>query len=515
MEQSSGTTESVWLKSADFQASDALTQSHCDVCVIGGGVAGLSCAYQLCQEGLSVILLDDGPLAGGESCRTTAHLSSAVDDLFSEIERLHGKKGSRVTYESHAAAIDHIEEIIDKEGIDCDFQRLDGFLIPADNMDEDAMREEHEAAVRAGFHDAEYPARSPLQTITPRPCIRFPRQAQFDLVKYLVGVAKAVQRDGGKLVTNEAVAEVSEKDDTVTIRLANGAALTAHHAVVATNAPIVSLTIQVRQAPYRSYVISADIPPTAVPPALYWDTLDPYHYVRLQKGELADDGEVDQIIIGGEDHKTGMEHDAEVRFEKLLEWARPRFPGIGTVRHKWSGQIMEPVDCVAFIGKVPGQSHIYMTTGDSGMGVTHSVIASLLITDLIQGRDNAWAELYSPNRVTLKSLPAMLKENFTSVSRLGAQLTPGEVKSRDDIAPGSAAVIRHGPRKVGVYRDDSGAFHEVSATCTHLGCVVEWNPLEKSWDCPCHGSRFDVEGKILNGPATTPLPPAEEQASPN
>ncbi len=506
MEQNSGTTKSVWLESAEFPTSDDLTQSPFDVCIVGGGVAGLSCAYQLCQEGLSVILLDDGPLAGGESCRTTAHLSSVVDDTFTEIERLHGKDGSRTTYESHNAAIDRIEEIVNAEGIDCDFQRLDGYLIPADNMDEDAMREEHEAAVRAGFHDAEYPARAPLQTITPRPCIRFPRQAQFDPIKYLSGVARAVQRDGGKLVTNQAVSEVSEKDDTVTISLANGTALTAHHAIVATNSPIISLTIQVRQAPYRSYALAADSPQSAVPVALYWDTLDPYHYVRLLKGTAADDDEMDQIIIGGEDHKTGLENDPEARFERLLEWARPRFPGIGTVRDKWSGQVMEPVDRVAFIGKVPGQSHIFMTTGDSGMGITHSTIAALLITDLIQGRNNPWAELYSPNRVTLRSLPTIVKENFTAVSQLGAQLTPGEVKSREDIAPGSGAIIRHGLKKVGVYRDDAGAFHEVSATCTHLGCVVEWNSLEKSWDCPCHGSRFDVDGAVLNGPATKPLP---------
>ncbi len=505
MEQNSGSTESVWLNSANFPPSDALTETECDVCIVGGGVAGLSCAYQLCQEGVSVILVDDGPLAGGETCRTTAHLSSVADDLFSEIERLHGKEGARITYESHAAAIDRIEEIVTIENIDCDFQRLDGYLFPADNMDDEAMREEYEAAVRAGFHDAQYPANTPLPSISSRPSIRFPRQAQFDMIKYLVGVAKAVQRDGGKLVTNQAVESVSEEDETAIIKLANGATVTARHAIVATNAPIVSLTIQVRQAPYRTYALSADIAPSAVPAALYWDTLDPYHYVRLQKGDTLKDGETDQIIIGGEDHKTGLADDAEARFEKLLEWARPRFPGIGAVRHKWSGQVMEPVDYVAFIGKVPGRSNIFLTTGDSGMGITHSTIAALLISDLIHGRDNPWAELYSPNRVTLKSLPTMLKENFTAVPRLGAQLTPGEIKCRDDLEPGSAAVIRHGRKKVGVYRDDAGAFHQVSATCTHLGCVVAWNPLEKSWDCPCHGSRFDVDGTVLNGPATTPL----------
>jgi len=505
MIQDSGATNSTWLDSGEFPPSDVSLPQECDVCIIGGGMAGLSCAWEFLQAGREVIVLDRGTLAGGVTCRTTAHLSNVIDDRYTEMERLHGSRGSKLAYESHNAAVDHIEEIVSALNIDCDFQRLDGWLIPAENFSDDDMIAEYEATLRAGLEDAEYPARPPLPSISLRSCIRYPRQAQFDPIKYLTHLARALQEKGAKLFTHKTVIDVQEEGKAVQVTLEDNSKITARTVIVATNSPIISQTVHVRQAPYRSYAIAADMPPSSLPPALIWDTLDSYHYVRLKRGNAAQ-GEVDQIIIGGEDHKTGLDHDEGTHFDNLLEWARPRFPGIGTVRARWSGQVMEPSDGVAFIGRIPGYSHVYMTTGDSGMGMTHSVIASMLLRDLATGKDNAWAELYNPARVSLRALPSMMKENLTAISRLGAHLTPGELHSRDDIPPGQGAIIRHGAKKLATYRDESGAFHELSATCTHLGCVVEWNPTEKSWDCPCHGSRFDITGTVLTGPAIRPLP---------
>lgn len=509
MNQNSGASNPVWLNSADFPREDALTETKSDVCVIGAGIAGLSCAYHLLKANMSVVVVDDGPMAGGETCRTTAHLASAIDDRFQEIERIHGKEGARLAYESHAAAIDRIEQIVHEEQLDCNFQRLDGFLIPADNADKDFMRNEYEAAVRAGVAGVTYPAQPPVDSLATRPCIKFPNQGQFDPIKYLAGVAAAVQRMDGQLVTQVHVEEVEEKQESVTVRTADGREIISQHAIVATNSPIVSQTVHTRQAPYRTYAIAVDVEPGTIPTALFWDTLDPYHYVRLQKGAKAGPGEGDCLIVGGEDHKSGVEQDPAERFARLDEWTRQHFAGVGEVRYQWSGQVMEPVDGVAFIGLVPMKHRTYMVTGDSGMGMTHGTMSGIIIRDLILKKENPWAELYKPSRVSLRSLPHMVLEHMVDAKQLGAHLTPGQVKSVDDVAAGTAAIVREGMKKLAVYRDEAGILHQVSAKCTHLGCVVGWNPLEKSWDCPCHGSRFSVDGEVLNGPAVKPLTPAQ------
>lgn len=511
MQQESGATQSTWLDSGDFPPSDTVLPERADVCIIGGGIAGISTALNLLQAGRSVVILEKSTLAGGETCRTTAHLSNVIDDRFTEIERLHGKKGSRLAYESHTAAIRRIEELVQELNIDCEFQRLDGYLIPGENFSDDDMQAEFEASVRAGHAGAEYPARCPVSALTSRHCIRYPGQAQFDPIKYLTAIAAEFQKKGGKIYTHTSVETITENGETVIVKTAEGKEIQARDVVMATNSPIAgSVQVQTKQAPYRTYAISVDVPPNTVSRALYWDTLDAYHYIRLKHGN-ATGGTPDQLIIGGEDHKAGLDKDEDggnAHFDRLHSWARTHFPGIGPIRDRWSGQVMEPHDGVAFIGLAPGKHHIYMITGDSGMGMTHATLGAMLITDIISGKENEWAELYKPSRISLRSVGTFLAENMTAVKQLGARLAPGEVHSREDLQPGQAAVVRHGMKKVATYRDENGQFREFSADCTHMGCQVEWNPTEKSWDCPCHGSRFNAEdGSVLNGPAVTPLPP--------
>jgi nitrite reductase/ring-hydroxylating ferredoxin subunit len=217
-------------------------------------------------------------------------------------------------------------------------------------------------------------------------------------------------------------------------------------------------------------------------------------------------GNDDLLVVGGEDHKTGQA-ESDAPFDRLERWTRTRFPEIQSIDYRWSGQIMEPVDGVAFIGRNPGQArNVYICSGDSGQGMTHGTIASILIPDLIAGRTNAWESLYDPSRVTLRATPEFARENLNAAAQYMDWFTTGEVKTLDDIRPGCGAVMRNGTRIIAAYRDHDGAVHQRSAVCPHLGGIVKWNDVEKTWDCPCHGSRFDRFGtEVLNGPANTGL----------
>jgi Rieske Fe-S protein len=273
---------------------------------------------------------------------------------------------------------------------------------------------------------------------------------------------------------------------------------------VATNTPVNDVvTMHTKQAAYRSYVVAMRVPRGSVIRALYWDTEDPYHYVRLQSGD-----ETDLLIVGGEDHKTGQANDSGERFERLAAWTRARFPMAGEQVYAWSGQVMEPVDSLGFIGRNPGDDlNIYIATGDSGHGMTHGTIAGMLLTDLILKRANSWAELYDPSRFTLRAAGEFAHENANVAAQYTDLVTGGDLPSGDQVLPGTGAVVRRGLKKVATYRDNAGGLHEFSALCPHLGCVVAWNSTEKSWDCPCHGSRFDALGQVLNGPAVSGLSP--------
>jgi Rieske Fe-S protein len=234
---------------------------------------------------------------------------------------------------------------------------------------------------------------------------------------------------------------------------------------------------------------------------------EPYHYVRLQPGVSGSAGfQGDILIVGGEDHKTGQASDAEARYARLEAWTRQRFPMMGEVQFRWSGQVMEPVDALAFIGRNPlDHRNVFVATGDSGNGMTHGTIAGMLLSDLIQGWQNPWAELYSPSRVRLKAARDFTIENANAAAQYRDWLTAGDVE-KDELVPcGAGAVVRHGLTKAAVYRDEGGAFHACSAVCRHLGGIVAWNDAEKTWDCPAHGSRFDPFGGVLNGPANRNL----------
>jgi len=516
MDEHSGKSTSVWTATADKPSFPTLAEHlYADVCVVGAGIAGLTTAYLLAKAGQAVVVVDDGPIASGESERTTAHLSNALDDRYYHLERLFGVDGARLAAESHSAAIDAIERIVHEEKIDCDFARLDGYLFNSPGEPADVLHRELAAAHRAGLEHVELVDRAPLVSFATGPALLFPNQAQFHPVRYLGALANAVTGLGARIYTGVHASEI-EGGASCTVRTTHGWTVTAKAVVVATNSPVTDrVTVQSRQRPYRTYVIGVAVPLGTVPKVLYWDTADPYHYVRLQTGDPRGPRPArDLLIVGGEDHETGQANDMEERFARLEQWTRARFPMASDVRYRWSGQVLEPVDALAYIGPDPlGAENVYIVTGDSGHGMTHGTIAGLLLTDLICGRANPWARLYDPRRVVPSAAPEMLRENASIASQYIDWIAPGDVRTVEQIAPGDGAIVQRGLTKVAVFRDAVGRMHECSAVCPHLGGIVRWNRGEKTWDCPVHGSRFDCDGHVVNGPANSDLQPARATAS--
>jgi glycine/D-amino acid oxidase-like deaminating enzyme/nitrite reductase/ring-hydroxylating ferredoxin subunit len=475
---------------------------HVQVCIVGAGIAGLSTAYLLAKAGKAVAVIDDGPIAGGMTQMTSAHLTNVMDDRYFELERLHGGSGARLAADSHAAAIDCIEAIVREENLACDFARVDGYLFLAEDDAIETLDRELAAAHRAGLSGAAKVARAP--SFDSGPCLRFPNQAQFHPLKYLAGLTQALHRCGGRIFCGSHVDGI-EGGAPALVRVGRHV-VTADAVVVATNTPVNDrVAIHTKQAPYMTYVIGARLPRGAVPAVLSWDTGDPYHYIRVAS---TDEGDI--LVVGGEDHKSGQADDTDERHARLEAWTRARFPMAGEIAFRWGGQVMETVDYLSFTGRNPmDKDNVFVHTGDSGMGLTHGTLAGMLIRDLVLGRPNPWAGLYDPARKTVGAAREYASENLNVARQYADWLTAGEVKSADQIPNDSGAVMRRGLHKIAVYRDAQGLLHERSAACPHLGCIVHWNRSEKTWDCPCHGSRFDCRGTVINGPANRDLASAE------
>jgi glycine/D-amino acid oxidase-like deaminating enzyme/nitrite reductase/ring-hydroxylating ferredoxin subunit len=499
-------SRSFWMEKEPLVAPALGETLRTEVVVVGSGIAGLSTAYELQRRGRSVVVLDRGPIARGMSARTTAHLTSNCDDLSSELIWKRGEDVARDYYQSQTAAVRRIADIVAEEALDCDFGWMDGYLWAATEDDEKILDEELEACRAIGVRGVEKLARSPFRGLNALPCLRFPEQGRFHPLLYLDGLAESIRRGGGRLFANTAVTSVEEAPGSVRVTTAGAFMVEADAAVIATNSPITPTAgIHSKQAPYRTYAIGAEIGGAAgIKDVLYWDTEDPYHYVRLHPHG---DGFV--LIAGGEDHKTGTETDMDERLARLEAWTRARFPEMSDVKWRWSGQVMDPIDFVGFIGKAPDAERIYVATGDSGQGITTGALAGMLLAEAITTGTNRWAEAYDPARKPVSAVAKFVSENVTAVKELAGHLTPGEIKDATELRPGEGGLLRSGLSKLAVSRDEHGHVHERSATCTHLGCTVHWNPFEQCWDCPCHGSHFAPDGRVLNAPAMKPLAKAE------
>lgn len=496
-----GSSRSLWMDSATVPVFPPLVGAQeAEVCVIGAGIAGLTTAYLLALQDKDVAVIDALGVGAGETGRSAAHFFPP-DEWYHGIERRFGYAQTRLVAGSYAHALRMVESIVRREGIACEFEHLDGYLVAQDARGGALLERECDAATRAGVQ-AELVEGVPGIGYDTGPAVCYPGQAQLHPLKYLDGLARAFIRRGGRIHGASHARRIQGDHRRQLVTLDHGE-IRAHGVVVATHTPFNDrVVMHTKQAGYRSYVIGLRVPHGVLPRLLLWDLGDPYHYVRLAAG--ADGDQV--LIVGGADHKTGRDTHPGHRYDELEQWARERFPMAGELAWRWSGEVMQPNDGLAFLGRNPmDDENVYLITGDSGNGMTHCTIGAMLVTDLIMERPNPWSALYDPARKPVHGLGQFASAQADVAARYGEWLGGGEVDSVQAIAPGDGAVLREGLRRVAVYRDADGALHALSARCTHLGCAVHWNGAEQSWDCPCHASRFDVDGNVLHGPAPAPL----------
>jgi len=396
----SGANVSFWLDSVEpIRFTPIISNMDTEVVVVGAGISGLSIAYCLVRAGKKVIVLEDGFVGSGETGRTTAHLVNALDDRYTEIERVLGPEKCKWAAASHTEAINFVERVIREEHIDCDFNRVDGFLFLHPSDDPKTIDDEFVTTNKYGIRTEKIfgvPGTANEKGV----CLKFPEQAQFHPFKYLRGLAHAIVRHGGTIFTESRVDGIGKSG--VRVR---DFTVTAQHVVVATNTPVNDwVTMHTKQFPYRTYVIGGLIPRNSIRPGLWWDTgniksewtTDPYHYARLQPY----DDNHDLLIVGGEDHKTGQADKEgiieEDRYLRLEEWTRKHFPSMMQIVYRWSGQVMEPVDMMGFIGRNPGDKNIYIATGDSGNGMTHGTIAGMGKRSVSGDRDGDRGTIWIP-----------------------------------------------------------------------------------------------------------------------
>ncbi|RUT72518.1 FAD-dependent oxidoreductase [Flavobacterium cupreum] len=506
----SGENVSYWIDSTPIIAFDKPDRDiQTEVLIIGGGISGLTTAYQLAKAGKKVTVVEDGFIGSGETGRTTAHLTAALDDRYYFLEETFGKEAAKLAAESHTAAVDEIEKNVTDLQIDCSFRRVNGYLFLHPTDKEKNLHKEFEATRNAGLPTELLASTPSLAGGDTMECLAFYNQAQFHVLQYLKALADAFVSLGGQIFTEARAEDITKEGAKV-----NGFTFSAQDIVVATNSPVNdTLTMHTKQAAYRTYVIAGKIPKGKLPYSLWWDTGDadskwvsqPYHYVRVEDF----DEQYDLLISGGEDHKTGQADEEGIsesqRYERLESWTRTYFPMLEEISYTWSGQVMEPVDSLGFMGKNPGDDNIYIITGDSGNGMTHGTIGAMIISDAILGIKNKWEDLYSPSRITMKTTGDFVREAGNMAAQYLDWISASDLKNTSDLGAGEGGVLSSGLKKIAVYRDYDNSLRAFSAVCPHLGCIVQWNNDEKSFDCPCHGSRFSCDGTLTNGPAKTDL----------
>ena len=468
-----------------------------DVAIVGGGITGLTAALLLAEAGKRVVLLEGRALGSGVSNRSTVHMTEIVDTRYQDVESRFGREGARLVAQSSRAAIVRACSLAERLAIACGIVRRPGYLYTEHERDVPMLAAEHEAARRAGL-DAELSPSAPLPFPT-RSALRLPDQVQLHVARYLAGLAREAVARGCAIHESSRVVAIQDGEPCL-VHLEHGPIVRAGSVLSATHAPLNRVFLQTKIAAYRSYVLA--YPGATLADGLFWDTEDPYHYFSTYDV----DGDT-YLVVGGEDHKTGTTRETTERFDRLDGWTRARLD-VGAPRYVWSAQVEEPIDGLPFIGENAMSEHVFVATGFSGNGTTFGTIAAMIFADRVLGRDNPWASLYAATRVKpVASAGTYVGENVDfPIHLVSDRVSRPEARSVDEIAPGEGKTVRVRGERLAVYRDPEGALHAVSSVCTHLGCIVKWNRAERTWDCPCHGSRFDVDGDVLDGPATRPLP---------
>jgi glycine/D-amino acid oxidase-like deaminating enzyme/nitrite reductase/ring-hydroxylating ferredoxin subunit len=499
-------TRSFWQESASTPRLQALEGDlRVDVVVIGGGVTGITAAYLLSKAGQRVALLERGRLLEQDTAHTSAHLTCVTDSRLTRLSKDFGRDHAGAVWDAGLAAIGAIDEYVREEGIDCGFAWVPGYLhLPYGRVtqaDTDALRAEADLACDLGF-DAEFDHRTPLAGT---PGLRMPDQARIHPLKYLAGLLKAALLRHCEVFEMTAVAQVEDNPPAV---IANGRRVLCDRVVVATHNPVAgaegflkATAFQTKLALYTSYVVGGFAPHGSVPDALFWDTAEPYRYLRLVPA-----ADKDLVIYGGEDHKTGQVAETTTRFERLEQALRALLPETA-VSHRWSGQVIETHDGLPYIGETTSRQ--FVATGFGGNGLTFGTLGAMMATDWILGGTNPWRGLFDAGRTNVRrGIWNYITENKDYPYYLVRDRFAGsEGTNLRSIPRGEGRVIDLDGQAAAVYRANDGSVTARSAVCTHLGCLVRWNAAGQSWDCPCHGSRFSADGAVMAGPAEAPLSP--------
>src|SRR5436190_10412213 len=479
------TTQTPWQQVHLPTFSKLAHDGVCDVVVVGGGMTGLTAAYFLKKAGKKVCLLERGQLAAGDTGCTTAHLTYVTDKRISELVRVFGKDSARLIWEGGAAALNTIEQVINRAKIQCDFRRVPGFLhspLEGESDDTKDLQADVEAVRELGF-EAGFVRHVPGLN---KPGIRFANQALFHPLKYLARLASGIEGKGCTIHENSEVTEVQDGPLGV---VANGKTIKCDFVVIATHVPlqgkaglVAATLLQTKLAPYTSYAIGAKIPSHALPEASFWDTSDPYHYLRVEQHERGA-----YAILGGEDHKTGQQGDSIERCNRLERLLKQIVPE-AHVDARWSGQVIETNDGLPYIGTIAERQ--FVATGFSGNGMTFGTLAGMMACDAVVGRKSPWQEIFDVNRTKLLGGAwDFIKENLDYPYYLVCdRLLKSDAASTRAVRRGKGKILKLDGERVACSRDEKGELSKVSAICTHLGCIVHWNAAEHTWDCPCHGS---------------------------
>ena len=496
-------TRSYWEKSAKTPEFPALQKNlEVDVVVIGAGLTGITTAYLLKKAGAKVALVEQYRCVHGDTNNTTAQLTYVTDLSFRDLVDYHGKENARLTWEAGRTALQQIATIVEEEKIDCDFRRVPGYkqgrLFDPKPSDYDKLKKEAELIRSTGF-EAKFLEEVPYFK---RPGIEFPNQALFHPKKYLAALLKTIPGEGCYVFENSKVTEFEEKPLQVLIeenRIKTKLIVIATHVPLQGKVGTLAATLfQTKLTSYSSYVLGAKIAPGLLRYSTYWDISEPYYYLRIDPFEGGD-----YAIFGGRDHKTGQEDDTEKCFQRLTEDFLSFFPE-AVIDSYWSGQVVETFDGLPFIGEIsPGQ---FIATGFTGNGMTFGTIAALMARDLFLEKENSWQKLFDVHRKSLKGgLADYLRENKDYPTYFVKDHLIKRNGNLGIVARGEGKVIHYNGKKVAAYRSDSDKLTLLTAICPHMGCIVHWNPAMKTWDCPCHGSRFSCDGKVIAGPAETDL----------
>lgn len=470
-----------------------------DTIIVGAGITGVTLAKELQDRGFKCLLLDKENPGFGTTGGTTAHINNFYDASYDEIIDNFGAEAAQLLVSSTKDTFDHIKKNVLRYSIDCDFNTCDFFLFSA----EEAQNKQLERILSA--HQQLGVKTTPSSTLPFNlpfiKAIRIEGQAQFHPLKYLLGILDAFRKGGGAILTNQSIVDYQYHDDKITLKTSDRHIFTAKNIVWATHIPPGKNRFDLLVAPYRSYVLTVKLLQEPQMLAQIADLYDPYHYFRYHS-----DGDKYYLIAGGFDHKTGDEKDTEQHFVDLKALVDKQFQYEEVVA-QWSSQYYVSADGLPFIGRMPSEHNIYIATGYGGNGMTFGSMASLIIPDLLKGKETPLSKLLSPARIKpIASAKSLLSEGWSAAQHFVMdKFAIDKINEFKDIHPEEGRIVNYDGKTFAAYRDKQGALHCVSSICPHMGCTVSWNASERSWDCPCHGSRFDIDGKLLNGPAISGL----------